>query len=116
MNTRITYQYRDAANFKQRESVVFAGEITESERTAVLAHLDEGMWFVPWQVGLADLQARFGGLTADDHAWHELDVEDDAIELTEAAPTHGAIHEFVARFCATNWDEVGTARRLGIPE
>jgi hypothetical protein len=116
VNTRITYQYRDAANHKQRESVVFAGAITQSERTALVAHLDAGMWFVPSQVGLADLQARFGRLTTDDHAWHELDVEDDAIELTEAAPTHGTIHEFVGRCCATNWDEVGTARRLGIPE
>jgi hypothetical protein len=51
VNTRITYQYRDASNYKQRESVVFAGEITNSERAALVAHLDEGMWSSPRRWG-----------------------------------------------------------------
>lgn len=114
VNTRLTYMYRDGANYKQLEVVVFAGAITPQDRAALFDHLDEGTWFIPSQVGLEDLQARFGALTDDDHAWHELD-NDEGVALTDEPATLGDIHQFVARFCGATWDEVAAAGRLGIP-
>jgi hypothetical protein len=113
VNTRLRYCYRDGANYKQLHEVVFAGAITDAERRALLAHLDEGTYFIPSQVGLEDLQYRFGGLNDDDHPWHELEAED--IEVVDAVPGHGDVHDFVARFCATTWDPAAVSARLGLP-
>jgi hypothetical protein len=65
-NTKITYLYRDGSNYKIDASVIFAGAITLGDRDRLLqgmlpAH-DEDVWgtIIPGQVGLADLQNRFG--------------------------------------------------------
>jgi hypothetical protein len=114
VNTRLTYLYRDASNYKQHHSVVFAGAITDEDRAALFGHLDQGAYFIPSQVGLEDLQGRFGTLTNDDHAWHELDDEE-AVALTDDTAALADVHEFVRRFCDTTWDPVAAVRRLGIP-
>jgi hypothetical protein len=113
MNTRLGYRYRDASNYKQHHEVTFAGAISDAERRALLAHLDEGSHFIPSQVGLEDLQHRFGSLTDDDHPWHELEADD--IEVVDAVPSHGDVHAFVARFCAAAWDAAAASARLGLP-
>jgi hypothetical protein len=113
MNTRLGYLYRDGSNYKQHHAVVFAGAITDAERRALLARLDDGSYFIPSQVGLEDLQHRFGGLTDDDHPWHELEADD--IEVADAVPSHGDVHDFVVRFCATTWDAAAASARLGLP-
>lgn len=112
MNTRITYLYRDGSNYKQSESVVIQGELTFAE---VEPYLDEGEYFIPGQVGLEDLQHRFGGkLTMDDHPWHEL--KEDDFELTDD-PLTGSIttQELLERFRAVTWDETAAGNALGIP-
>ena len=83
MNTRITYLYRDASNYKQSESIVVLGKITFAD---VEPYLDRGEYFTPGQVGLADLQHRFGKkLTMGDYPWHELSKGD--FESTNDTPT-----------------------------
>ena len=85
MNTRITYLYRDASNYKQGGDVVVNGRVTLSDLEPLLYF---GELFIPGDVGLPELQANFETQgfafpTADDHVWHELE----SCEPTEATPT-----------------------------
>lgn len=92
MNTRLEYMYRDGENYKQHGEAVVAGMIC-------LAHLQpyyyEGEFFVPSEVGLADLQEA--PYLACDHVWHTMC----AAEPTEAEPTaEVTASELLARFRA----------------
>ena len=108
MNTKINYMYRDGSNYKQLETVVFEGEITDNEKTQIKEALEEGQYFIPSQVGLEDLQERMGDRgaafpTEDDHVWHELNIED--ISLGDDEPTETFdIHELVKEFKSITWD------------
>ncbi|MCG8606146.1 hypothetical protein MJD09_14315 [bacterium] len=79
MNTEITYLYRDADNYKANGAVVVVGEIQYED---IRAYLQDGMHFIPSQVGLDALN---GYDAIHDHPYHEL-TEDD-FELSEAKPT-----------------------------
>lgn len=65
-NTKITYLYRDGSNYKVDASVVFSGAITLADRDRLLQGMlpaqDEEVWgtIIPGQIGLPDLQNRFG--------------------------------------------------------
>lgn len=65
-NTKITYLYRDGSNYKVDASVIFAGAITLGDRDRLLGGMmtpaDEDLWgvIIPGQIGLPDLQNRFG--------------------------------------------------------
>lgn len=65
-NTKITYLYRDGSNYKVDASVIFAGAITLGDRDRLLGGMlppdDDDLWgvIIPGQVGLPDLQNRFG--------------------------------------------------------
>lgn len=110
LNTRLSYLYRDASNYKQSGSVVFAGAITPTQRTQVIQALDEGSYLIVEQVGLANLrEERWSHGNEDDHVWHEVTE----IALTEDAPTdERTIDEFVAELVATTWDEGAATARL----
>lgn len=111
-NTRLTYQYRDASNYKQSDSVVFSGRIIDEQLRRLAAHLDEGTYFIAEQVALPNLRERWDTHYDDDHVWHEL-VPDDDIEYTEAAPTDPRpVADFVDAFVATDWDETAAIDQL----
>ena len=82
MNTRISYLYRDAGNYKAYHDLVICGKLTLAQ---VALYLDSGEFFIPSQVGLPDLQAELGTPTDDDHVWHHL--PSDAFTPTETSPT-----------------------------
>jgi hypothetical protein len=115
MNTRITYTYRDASNYKAVDSFVASGEITPEQIARILARLNEGMWFIPSQVSLRDLQPDLqiwdspreldeDGHNPDDHPWHELEA--DGFQLTdELADTSLTVKALVDAFEAAQWDE-----------
>jgi len=68
-NTFVHYLYRDGSNYKS------PGRVDYDLLRAALSNLDEGIYFVPGQVGLPDLQGRltaYDGWTDDDHLFHEL--------------------------------------------
>ena len=93
MNTRISYMYRDACNFKQFEEVVIRGRVSLEE---VKPYLDECRIFIPGQIGLPELQKRFGEQgfkfpTEDDHEFHELL---DCIPTEEEAEVDVSAEEF----------------------
>ncbi|WP_305910551.1 hypothetical protein Q9L42_020555 (plasmid) [Methylomarinum sp. Ch1-1] len=112
MNTLISYLYRDADNYKFTESVVLKGEISKDDKATIFEKLDNGLYFLPEQVGLntAFEQIVSHGYrfpTESDHPWHELC----SIEKTNQEPTtEVSLDEFIEAFSKitkrSDWDEV----------
>lgn len=111
-NTRVTYRYRDAGNCEQAHSIIVVGELAWKD---IVQYLDEGVYFIPSQVGLEDLQPHFrGGLTGSDHVWHQLRESD--IELVDDAQTVPiTAGELLERLRMALWDEIAAAEALGLP-
>lgn len=104
MNTRISYLYRDASNFKQHNNVVVPGTFTQEQIETIISCLDEGEYFIPVQVGFPE--KRFESITEDDHCWFELNR--DGFEETDAeASIDMTPDEVVAKFLEAkgNWDD-----------
>lgn len=103
-NTRISYLYRDASNYKQHNEVVVPGIFTPEQIEAIIGCLDAGEYFIPVQVGFPE--ERFEDITEDDHCWFELSrygfEETDAEASIDMAPD-----EVVAKFLEAkgNWDD-----------
>lgn len=111
-NTKLNYLYRDAANYKTWNAVVFQGEITEEQIETIMSCLDSGEYFIPEQVGLpAD---RGGELDMEyDHCWFELDSS--SFDTTEAPPTIDmTIEELVSAFqkAKNKWDDINYPKEL----
>jgi hypothetical protein len=108
LNTRLSYLYRDACNYKKFNDIVISGMI-EEKRIELL--LKDKLFFIPSEVGLPDLQGDF--LSVDDHIWHELEK----IELTDDPPTinidaNTLIKKFKAAF-RKNWNEYEAISKKG---
>ena len=71
-NTRITYQYRDADNYKLLNSHVIAGGISGAQIAEILDCLDGGERFVPSAVGLPEERFGDGYNQEVDGPWFEL--------------------------------------------
>jgi hypothetical protein len=106
--------YRDASNYKQVGRVVFGGTISADEKGRLIAHLDEGHYFIAEQVGLENLRERWETHhVEDDHIWHEIDEPATDIAIVDEPPTEEVdIHLWVEIFCATEWDEAAAGERL----
>src|SRR5690606_20303643 len=100
MNSRFSYLYRSASNFKISTEVVVAGD-DDGLIGQVRAALEDGERFIPPEVGLPALQHDLGWEMNrdDDHVWHPLveiaptdeDADADAPTLAElAASFHAA--------------------------
>jgi len=123
-NTKISYRYVDAANYKQYMDVVVRGEIPEEKKKEIFAHLYDGEFFVPGAVGLDGLQNLAGELDHDlDHAYHILDtIETTADDPDFLAPS---AEEFATRFlgmtregwerAAVEWENENFAISRDIP-
>lgn len=102
-NTQITYMYRDASNWKQFETVVLAGAMSQEDIDLIISKLEDGDLFIPEQVGLPRLQFRWPTLNEDDHVYHELKRED--FEIVDLPPTlEITAKELVENFRNVNWD------------
>ena len=74
MNTKISYLYRDADNYKKVNECVIAGALTAEQICAIKDCCDMGEYFIPSQVGLPE--RRFDRYDpAVDHCWFELDED-----------------------------------------
>ena len=93
MNVKFNYLYRDGANYKQNNFVVFSnkGGVSNEEIEKVIrsALIDDG-WFYADKWGLKDLHLYKWNNTID-HEWHEYDC----IETTEETATAGDISDFI---------------------
>lgn len=104
MNTKISYLYRDASNYKQHNEVIVHGTFTEEQIDTIIECLDSGEHFIPKQIGFP--KKRFEEITEDDHCWFELSR--DCFEETDAeADIEMSPEEVVARFVETagEWDD-----------
>lgn len=117
MNTEFRYLYRDASNYKASSSCVLAGEITADDQRMIRARLDDGVAFIPSQVGLPDQQPHFlqyGPLNDDDHVWHELVSISDT---TEAPTGELSADTVVAAFRTVDeWNIAAAMERLGLDD
>ncbi len=130
-NTRLTWRYRDADNYKTSRSVVLEGEPTPQTMVALRGGLSEGEWFIPSQVGLPDLRGDLQAYDSEksrreyashhdrdpDHPWHEIEATIGGhVELTADPPDHvdlvaaapGAtlgFGELARRIRDTTWDD-----------
>lgn len=104
MNTRISYLYRDASNYKKYNEVVVEGVFTEDQIRTIISCLNDGEYFIPRQIGFPEV--RFGKITEDDHCWFELCEED--FEEVELGSTINLLpDEIVRRFESAKgrWDD-----------
>lgn len=101
-HTVLEYCYRDASNYRVNGAELFSGALTASEMHAFRQSLIDKTWFIAEAVGLPSLQGQLlgspGGLTPDDHEWHEF------VRLRPATETErltwlvrGSIQEFAIR-------------------
>ena len=71
MNTKISYLYRDADNYKVYNECIVQGEISEEKNKQILDCCDMGEYFIPRQVGLPE--RKFDKYDTEvDHCWFEL--------------------------------------------
>lgn len=114
MNTDFYYTYVDQNGYKQEKTVILAGEITLEQ---IEPYLDEGLYFIPSQVGLEDLQKGFliyGPLGENDHVWHKIEEGD--ITPTGKEPTIAdfSAADLLCKFKQIVWDVAGASKFLGI--
>ncbi|MCB2204814.1 hypothetical protein KQI65_08690 [bacterium] len=88
MNIRFEYMYRDAANYKLRDDVVFANRnnlSVDALTTEIQKGLIDGEFFVAEDVGIPPL--KFERYDPDlDHGWHwfsEVSLTDDQVTDSE---------------------------------
>lgn len=108
MNTRITYLYRDACNYKKNNDVIIKGKMEAQQLFRILSCLLDDTYFIPRSVGLPEERISKKYRTDDDHCWFEWELHDYSdVELTEAPATVNiTVEELVAKFEAVKkWDE-----------
>ena len=112
-NTKMSYLYRDASNFKTQNEIVLKGEITKSQISRIITCLDAGEYFIPADVNLDEVRG-FSYDSDIDHIWFELHDWD--FELTDDLPTtEMTIDRLVEAFehaSEIGWDENAAEERL----
>lgn len=77
MNIKFIYLYRDGANYKQYNSIVFAnpsGKTLAETDTKIKSHLIDGLWFVADDWNLPNqFFAEYMWSNEVDHNWHQYD-------------------------------------------
>ncbi len=109
MNTLIAYQYIDAANYKEFDTVIIHGQLSLSD---IEKFLYEKEFFIPSEIGLKDLQPE--SINQDDHIWHEI-LE---ISHTNKQPTVNiTAQEIISNFkkaSLNEWNILEASTRLGL--
>ncbi len=109
MNTLITYQYRDAANYKEFNTVIIRGQLTLSD---IEKYYYEKDFLIPSEIGLKDLQPE--NLSHDDHIWHEI------LEISHTNENHTvdiAAEKIISNFrqaSLAEWNILEASRRIGL--
>lgn len=105
MNTKISYMYRDADNYKTWNEEVLKGEISAQQLMTIVDCLEDKMYFIPSQVGLPEV--RFDDVTEADHCWFELCPEQDFSTTAHEPTIDMTVDKLVERFQAAKgrWDD-----------
>lgn len=114
MNTKISYLYRDASNYKIQNECIVRGLLTDAQIKAILDCCEAGD-FIPSQVGLPERRfSRFD--PQEDHCWFELDGT--GFEPTDAeADVDLSVEELVSNFLSKKgrWDDTLTPQTAYAP-
>lgn len=88
MNTKISYLYRDADNYKRYNECIVAGTLSANQICTILDCCDMGEYFIPGQVGLPERRFDPHDPQAD-HCWFELGADSfsETIEPPTMEPT-----------------------------
>ncbi len=109
MYTLIAYQYRDAANYKEFDTVIIHGQLSLGD---IEKYLYEKEFFIPSEIGLKDLQPE--RLSHDDHIWHEiLEVSHTNDEATVNITTEKVISNF-RKASLAEWNILEASKRIGL--
>ena len=109
MNTKFSYEYRDADNYKKDATVIIAGKLSAKD---VAPFLFESEFFVPSEVGLTDLQNE--PFAPYDHIWHAiLDISPTSDESTCGLSAENIVSEFKSA-SAHDWNQRDVFRRKGL--
>jgi hypothetical protein len=111
MNTKISYMYRDASNYKAHREIVVKGKLTLEQLQPCLY---EGEFFIPEKVGLEELQHELTSFPSeDDHVWHTIC----SVEPTTEEALDGVASTLRGRFLHAKkigWNVLKASERLGI--
>ena len=118
INTKFTYLYRDASNYKRNKTVVVRGNLVLEE---LQPHLEDGERFIPGQVDLPYPQLEWSGdhyafPTEDDHVWCEV-IPDGFEETTDEPTLDSTAEELLIKFQAAKqvgWDVSEASEALGL--
>ncbi|MDO9179130.1 MAG: hypothetical protein Q7U16_12565 [Agitococcus sp.] len=114
--TPLSYNYRDADNYKATSLLFLDGRVTEAQKQALKQTMDQEEFFIPPQVGLTALQDTMTGFPTDsDHVWHTVSFDEPIQTLPEGETVLCSVEDFLERFTkVTFWDVAKEAERLGI--
>lgn len=97
MNTKFSYTYRDADNYKAGNQVILKGTLTKKQKAEIIALMDLSDGepkFVPSDVDLEDLQHTMkGGYGDADHPFHEFDGFEETSEKEDAEVTADELYQ-----------------------
>lgn len=115
-NTKFSYLYRDASNYKAFRELVLEGKLTRKDIQDVL---EDGANFIPEQVGLPELQAELGQYGAefpseDDHVWHEIDSIAETDEEPNFELTAKQVKQLFLDVKKVGWKVLEASERLGV--
>lgn len=117
-NSKFSYMYRDADNYKVFNTVVFSGEFSPRDAQNVMKNLFDEEFFIPGDVDLENLQGRFEDMDPDlDHPWHEVVCGDGGspFSLTDEAPTDSrSVRVFAREFALTVWNSDRASIEMGL--
>ena len=105
MNTKISYLYRDADNYKVHNECVIEGELTEQQIETIMDCCDCGEHFIPGQVGMPE--RKFDEYDSEaDHCWFELS-RDGFGQTSRPADISLTAEQLVSNFsaCKDNWQD-----------
>ena len=109
MNTSITYQYRDASNYKFFDTVIICGLLSLND---IEKSLYEKEFFIPSEIGLKDLQPE--NLCSDDHIWHEILEISHTHEKPTVKITVEKITSNFKKASLEEWNILDASKRLGL--
>ena len=96
MNIRFSYLYRDGANYKSHNEVIFSNpekKSLEEIEQVIKANLIDETWFVAKHWNIPDMHFKEYTWDSDlDHNWHEFDS---AEETEEMATEEISIEDFI---------------------
>lgn len=114
MNSRIRYQYRDAANYKSAGAVIVGGVLSFDQVLRLQASMDGGRYFISHQVDLPELFPwRDGAVDEElDHCFHEFCCVELVDEPTTDRRTAVELLAAFERVGPTGWEVFDPADRL----